>query len=85
MESVDEYCEDVEKRQKLFQKHKNVIEMLVTRELQTVFFTSSFAMSNYHSMMELPAKLIKMAGVTGFMEIARKHPLILTNCKLQFG
>jgi hypothetical protein len=84
MESLDGYCLNVEKRQKLFQKYRYIIEILVTKELQDVFFTNSFGMTNYHLMVELPAKLIKMTGVTGFMEIARKHPLIMTNCKIKF-
>ena len=79
---MDGYCHDVERSQKLFRKHRFEVEKVVSSELQNRFFTNTLGMSDYHLMEELPAKLIKIAGIKGFLSIAREHPLIMTNCKL---
>ena len=89
IDGLNEYCQNAEKRHKLLRKHRPEVEYLVAAQLNMMFYTQQFGhigkYQNYHSLVELPAKLIKIAGITGFMKIARNHPLIMTNCEIRKG
>lgn len=82
MDILKRYCQPAERREKLLWKYRHEVENLVANQLNMIFFTKTIGMTDYHLVVDLPAKLIKIAGIKGFRKIAKNHPLIMKNCKI---